>query len=154
MLLQVIFHLADAPCHGRRFHNGCGDNYPEGDKLGRDISRLLRALQVDKAVHKYSFSHIYGWTKKMVQEFRRCSGGSGSEWIIEDSIGTDTSKLKEHVVRSISGGAHTTNHNSHVRSLSSNCFCSHRSGCATCGTCMYMYRPHGHKQRQTDSTRQ
>ncbi|GAX76652.1 hypothetical protein CEUSTIGMA_g4098.t1 [Chlamydomonas eustigma] len=98
---KVIFHLADAPCHGRRFHDDCGDDYPGGDKLGHDICKLLHDLSYGKSIGKYSFSHINSTTKKMIQQFKLCVGGDKSDWIMEDTIGSDTAKLTTHVTRAI-----------------------------------------------------
>ena len=123
----MIFHLADAPCHGRRFHDGCGDNYEGGDLHGRDICKLLRDLRVGQSIGKYSFSHINSTTKKMIQQFKLCAGPEGSDWIMEDVIGSDTSKLTSHVTRSITG--QTTYHTSYVPVLVYSIHFLHMTSC-------------------------
>ena len=34
--------LADAPCHGNKYHSGCGDDYPEGDPKGRIVENQIQ----------------------------------------------------------------------------------------------------------------
>jgi hypothetical protein len=41
---KIIVHVADAPCHGLAFHDGCGDNYPGGHPNGLTAESLLEAL--------------------------------------------------------------------------------------------------------------
>jgi hypothetical protein len=35
--IKIIVHIADAPCHGTKYHSLNGDRFKEGDKLGRNI---------------------------------------------------------------------------------------------------------------------
>jgi hypothetical protein len=92
---RSLYHIADAPCHGRRFHSGAGDYHPGGDALGRSIGSLLSKLRVDLAIAPYTFAHINGSTRKMLEEFRK--EASGLDWIIEEDLGTDTTKLTKMV---------------------------------------------------------
>ena len=42
---KVLFHIADAPCHGARFHAAnVGDDHPSGDPKGLKISELLKNI--------------------------------------------------------------------------------------------------------------
>lgn len=66
---RVLFHIGDAPCHGRRFHSGAGDTYPDGDPRGLDITNLLQDL-VDNSV-EYYFAEINDSTAKMIEEFNK-----------------------------------------------------------------------------------
>lgn len=34
---KVVIHVADSPCHGKRYHEGCSDNYEDGDYKGRSL---------------------------------------------------------------------------------------------------------------------
>jgi hypothetical protein len=52
---RLLFHIADAPCHGCRFHNGVTDKFPQGDKFGRRIEDLLSSLRMDCKITKYFF---------------------------------------------------------------------------------------------------
>jgi len=58
---RIMVHIADAPCHGREFHNlgamGC-DAWGHGDKLGRDVSGILTKLRFDAQVDTYLFCHL------------------------------------------------------------------------------------------------
>lgn len=31
---KLIIHIADAPCHGKKYHEGLEDSYPNGDPEG------------------------------------------------------------------------------------------------------------------------
>ncbi|XP_046844844.1 alpha-protein kinase vwkA-like [Xenia sp. Carnegie-2017] len=43
---RIMFHMADRPCHGNRFHNpNVGDKYPDGDPRGLKIEDLLLKLR-------------------------------------------------------------------------------------------------------------
>lgn len=43
---RLCILIADAPCHGRKFHDSYEDNYPLGDPNGLDPIELLYILQV------------------------------------------------------------------------------------------------------------
>lgn len=64
---RILFHIADAPCHGKRFHVNALDDYPDGDPRGLDIKKLLKQL-VDLNINYY-FSEINTSTLKMIDEF-------------------------------------------------------------------------------------
>ena len=66
---RVLFHIADAPCHGKRFHNGCYDSHPSGDPRGLDLTNLLRFI-VENQINYY-FAEINGTTFKMIDEFNK-----------------------------------------------------------------------------------
>ena len=76
---RLIVHIADAPCHGRQFHN-LEDDYPDGDKLKRDLASILENLHTGKMNQTYHFYHLYNYTKKMLQEFRQVEGVP-KDWI-------------------------------------------------------------------------
>ena len=64
---RILFHIADAPCHGSRFHSDCGDDYPSGDPRGLDITDLIKQI-ISKNVCYY-FAEINKSTLKMIEEF-------------------------------------------------------------------------------------
>jgi len=76
-ITRCLFHLADAPCHGVAYHehgtHGGEDRWPEGDPLGRDLGTLLRQLKEVQGVDEYTFTHITGYTTKMLREFKKVS---------------------------------------------------------------------------------
>ncbi|MCO5555885.1 hypothetical protein L7F22_009430 [Adiantum nelumboides] len=83
---RVVYHIADAPCHGTQFHDAkVDDNHPNGDLHGRNIVKLLCNLREDCKLSRYTFLHITGTTRKMLQEFKRVSGPDSS-WIHEDDF--------------------------------------------------------------------
>lgn len=74
---RVLIHIADAPCHGSRFHclgeqndNGYNDNIE--DKRGLRIERLIADLK-SKDI-KYYFAKINQLTDKMINEFKTIGG--------------------------------------------------------------------------------
>eukprot|EP01024_Parvocaulis_polyphysoides_P018281 TRINITY_DN18087_c0_g1_i1.p1 TRINITY_DN18087_c0_g1~~TRINITY_DN18087_c0_g1_i1.p1 ORF type:complete len:246 (+),score=34.85 TRINITY_DN18087_c0_g1_i1:80-739(+) len=67
---KLMLHFADAPCHGRNYHDLSGDDYPDGSPTGHDPIALLKMLyefQID-----YYFVKVGGNedTNKMVELFR------------------------------------------------------------------------------------
>lgn len=65
---RILFHVADAPCHGRRFHDGVLDDYLNGDPRGLRAEDLLNNLEQHRV--KYWFAKLADTTDKMVQVFR------------------------------------------------------------------------------------
>jgi hypothetical protein len=102
---RALYHMADSPCHGRRFDNfgteKDDDHYLDGDLQGRDLKTLLSRLQTEIGIFPYTFSHIHhSGTCKMVEEFRNES--LGLQWITKVQLGTKTSRLTEQVSSSVS----------------------------------------------------
>ncbi|CAF1127995.1 unnamed protein product [Brachionus calyciflorus] len=64
---RILFHIGDAPCHGKRFHLDCGDDYPAGDPRGLNITDLMKGL-AEKNINYY-FAEINNTTVKMIDEF-------------------------------------------------------------------------------------
>lgn len=73
---RVLVHIADAPCHGKEFHDmgPRNDHYLGGDKLGRNAAELLRQLAEDCRLDTYLFCHLNDLTKKMIKRFRELLG--------------------------------------------------------------------------------
>jgi len=101
---KALYHVADAPCHGSRFHSWGAmsstygikcDDFLGGDKLGRSLGDLLSKLRVEIGIRPYTFAHITDCCRKMVEEFRKET--SDPQWIMETEMGTDTSRLTEQV---------------------------------------------------------
>lgn len=42
---RTLIHIADAPCHGQRFHAPSDDLYAAGDPLDRDIKAMFTTLK-------------------------------------------------------------------------------------------------------------
>ena len=68
-MTRVLFHVADAPCRGSRFHCGANDSHPTGDPRGLDITNLLR--KVTELNLNYFFAQMNDHTVKMIDEFNR-----------------------------------------------------------------------------------
>ena len=66
---RILFHIADSPCHGTRFHDpSVGDEYPNGDPRGLRIEDLLSKLEELKII--YWFAKLGSATDLMVQVFQ------------------------------------------------------------------------------------
>eukprot|EP00747_Dinoflagellata_sp_TGD_P214767 gnl/TRDRNA2_/TRDRNA2_87575_c1_seq1.p1 gnl/TRDRNA2_/TRDRNA2_87575_c1~~gnl/TRDRNA2_/TRDRNA2_87575_c1_seq1.p1 ORF type:complete len:480 (-),score=91.59 gnl/TRDRNA2_/TRDRNA2_87575_c1_seq1:52-1422(-) len=60
--VKVLFHIADSPCHGKKYHDVDRDDYPEGTSVSiAEQMRGLRKIGVD-----YYFGRITGLTDKMI----------------------------------------------------------------------------------------
>ena len=66
---RILFHIADSPCHGTRFHDpSVGDDYPNGDPRGLQIEDLLSKLEELNII--YWFAKLGNGTDLMVQVFQ------------------------------------------------------------------------------------
>jgi hypothetical protein len=98
---RLLVHICDAPCHGTQFHDfptgklAEWDNYPNGDKFGRDVGNLLKQLRGHCAITHYYFCHLNDGTKKMLQEFKKAVGEDG--WI-EEAHFRDIKNIPQNVV--------------------------------------------------------
>jgi hypothetical protein len=62
---RILYHIADAPCHGRDFHRtDCSDDFPEGDPNGLKPAEILAELKALKV--QYFFGKIKDRTDLMV----------------------------------------------------------------------------------------
>ena len=83
--VRVLFHVADAPAHGRDFHTvTLSDRYPGGDPDGRDPRALMHQL-ADKNID-YTFVKICGNTDKMIEEFHKAftAAASADRFVVLD----------------------------------------------------------------------
>ena len=65
---RILFHVADAPCHGKQYHDDVLDDFPNGDPRSLNAQDLLKVLE-DKNV-KYWFAKLTDKTDKMITKFR------------------------------------------------------------------------------------
>ena len=63
---KVIFHIADAPCHGKKYHDA-RDRYPAGDPSNRDETQIFN--QICERNIDYYFGKIDRITDKMIGFF-------------------------------------------------------------------------------------
>jgi len=87
---RVLFHVADAPCHGKRFHTSpFSDDHEEGDPDGRTIEQLLPSLNRLKI--QYIFNQLAPeHTDQMVTEFNEVAHRAGLPKIHLEPIKTAT----------------------------------------------------------------
>ena len=93
----MLFHIADAPCHGTKFHSfgSNEDSYPDGDPLGRSISSLFG--QIRRKGIQYIFGKITTGTDVMLKRFSNLYGG---EIVVFDT--KDVGSIIESVVSAAS----------------------------------------------------
>jgi hypothetical protein len=66
---RILFHIADSPCHGTRFHDpSVADDHPNGDPRGLQIEDLLSKLEQLSII--YWFAKLGNATDLMVQVFQ------------------------------------------------------------------------------------
>ncbi len=71
-MTRVLVHIADAPCHGTKYH-ACADDYPGGDPHGLQSQELLLGLKQLGVC--YQFGRINGSTDRMIALFDEEAGG-------------------------------------------------------------------------------
>jgi hypothetical protein len=72
-MTRVLVHIADAPCHGTKYHTLSGDSHPGGDPHGLKSAELLRGLRQLGVCYK--FGRINESTDRMVRLFDEEAGG-------------------------------------------------------------------------------
>ena len=71
---RILFHIADSPCHGTRFHDpAVGDDYPNGDPRGLQIEDLLSKVEELSII--YWFAKLGNETDLMIQVFQSIMKG-------------------------------------------------------------------------------
>ena len=103
----MIIHLADAPCHGRKYHNH-HDDYPNGDPSGVSPEDLLKQI-ARKRIHFYFIEINSSTTRMMTDIFKNCYEQSEYTFAVEP-LGGDTGKLVPTVVESIKESIKATMH--------------------------------------------
>ena len=67
--MQVLIHIADAPCHGTEYHNKHYlDSYPEGDPGGLQLDDLMKQLAEKDIAYYFGYIHKDD-TNKMIKVF-------------------------------------------------------------------------------------
>jgi hypothetical protein len=94
--VAMIYHIADAPAHGLRFHNGdISDRYPEGDPLGLDPLAAVRQFARNGA--HYTFVRITTATDRMTDLFARAYTSGTGRFAIVDMSGRSASALPARI---------------------------------------------------------
>ncbi len=100
--IQVLIHFADAPCHGKEYHDGnIGDSYPEGDPARLNEWELMHDIK--KLDIQYWFGYIHKKkTNKMIQKFNEALRGVSSNlMMIEQFDARNTVSMKNAVYRAV-----------------------------------------------------
>jgi len=67
--LRYIFHIADAPPHGKRYTGGTGDGFPSGCPCGIEIEKLAASIK-EKNI-RYKLLKIGSYANTMAAEFKK-----------------------------------------------------------------------------------
>uniref|UniRef100_A0AC34GYA0 VWFA domain-containing protein n=1 Tax=Panagrolaimus sp. ES5 TaxID=591445 RepID=A0AC34GYA0_9BILA len=86
---KVIFHIADAPCHGKKYHTlRGGDDYPNGDPKERTETSLFAKMK-QKDID-YHFGRIDQTTDKMIEVFSQAYGSEIKQYDIKKITMTES----------------------------------------------------------------
>ncbi len=96
---RILIHIADAPCHGRRFYEKANDSYTDGDPTGLKIDEIVRVL-IEKQID-YHFFQINSSTQKMIQEFNKELAKLGGNDIEISLLKNSEDNMKELVINSV-----------------------------------------------------
>jgi hypothetical protein len=91
---KMLIHIADAPCHGSRFHS-MGDDYPAGDPRGLTPESLLPRIREKNVL--YLFGRINTHTDQMITIFNSVLEGN----YIETLNVSDASKMMSTISKSV-----------------------------------------------------
>ena len=84
---RVLYHVADAPCHGRQYHTGVGDDYPDGHPKDTPAEQLMAALKRQQII--YFFGRLDPSTDTMIREFNKLMPGA-EPFVTVEEISADT----------------------------------------------------------------
>lgn len=95
---RVLFFIADAPAHGDCYHDGCGDNHPEGDHGVPGKLRQIKAMNVDVV-----FCKINDSTDKMIEQMNADVGEptKGPSTYIQTVAMDDPRSLTSHATKAL-----------------------------------------------------
>jgi hypothetical protein len=62
-----VFILADAPCHGKQYHDGGGDSHPGGDPKGSIPEEQICSLAADQGVRFFFVNINHSQTDTMLR---------------------------------------------------------------------------------------
>ena len=93
----MIVHIADAPCHGSKYHDGVGDDYPSGDPSKTSHHDLME--EIAKRGIQYYFGHINErLTSKMVGVLNKSLMQlSDRKQIIQEFDASNTASLEDAI---------------------------------------------------------
>ena len=69
--------IADAPCHGKKYHDSHSDDYPNGDPNGLNIENLVKEFANKKislnavTIHAYSTDKMYSIFNRLYEEISK-----------------------------------------------------------------------------------
>jgi hypothetical protein len=98
---RLMVHVADAPCHGTKYHKAdIDDDYPDGDPGGLAPEEVLKKLMAQQHVN-YFFLKINSSTDQMTGLFKKAVAGVTKLCEVHDMTGSDASVFVRVVVDSL-----------------------------------------------------
>jgi hypothetical protein len=80
--VKIVFHIADAPAHGRAFHDlSVSDRFPRGDPEGLDPRDFVQRMSLLE-IH-FTFVKIHESTDTMIEQFDTCYTKGGVFAVID-----------------------------------------------------------------------
>lgn len=100
-ITKVLIHIADCPCHGRKYHDGIGDDHPKGDPNHihpHDMMELVARQEI-----QYWFGYICkDLTDKMITIFNELlKETSGHKLMISQFEAVNPAKVVNRVFDSV-----------------------------------------------------
>ena len=100
---RLIFHAADAPCHGKRYHNISVDDYEHGDPNGYDPEESMKFFARNRI--DYYFLKMTRYTDQMCDLFkvayRDAVGEIGIFRVVDKGAGKDPEQFLPSVIASL-----------------------------------------------------
>ncbi|KAI6237598.1 hypothetical protein M3Y95_00282200 [Aphelenchoides besseyi] len=110
--VRILFHIADAPCHGNEYHDLKDDLYPRGDPNNITPGMAFHRLRIKKI--DYYFGHIDYSTDKMIQKF----GRANKQPVVQFNVG-DVQNILTSVITAVRESLSLTSRCSSVDSMNS-----------------------------------
>ena len=102
---RILFHLADAPPHGRGLYHPHDDSYPSGHPRDRPLAELFREMQRKEVT--YFFGRINKECEKMIKVFEQYHGGT-IDVMDSSKVWTLTSRVTDSVMKTVTATCEST----------------------------------------------
>lgn len=107
---RILYHICDAPCHGRKYHDIGWDDHPDGDPNGLQPEAVLKKFAEHKV--EYYFGKLKRFTDKMIEEFNKAAPSKYAIKSNSMNVDTLTSVMASSISSSLATSMSTTSHTS------------------------------------------
>eukprot|EP00049_Salpingoeca_infusionum_P012748 m.235487 g.235487 ORF g.235487 m.235487 type:complete len:314 (-) comp15260_c0_seq1:228-1169(-) len=97
---KVLFHVTEAPCHGRKYHDFRRDNYPDYDQTHPPELFLRKFAQMNV---DFYFGSLHRRTDKMVQIFKEAYLQQGNQNFKARRIEENPYALTREIIHAVTG---------------------------------------------------